>query len=178
MGMPLNIIFTGPFSMRIITAIGTYITEKVEAHLVTKTKLYKIFIELAMNVSKYSYEQYVNCDASANGMGELKVFEDEGYFYCQTRNKILEEQGDILIKNCETINSSSHTDLRLMRSCLRKEAPIRDTGAHIGLITIKLFSENQIEYEVTKDINKDVYFTIKARIDKYREDYKLTSVLN
>ena len=131
-----------------------------------------------MNVLKYSFEQYINSDSSSNGMGELKVFEDEGYFYCQTRNKILADQGDILIKNCETINSSSHTDLRLMRSCLRKEAPIRDTGAHIGLITIKLFSENQIEFEIKKDTNNDVYFTIKARVDKYREDYKLTSVLN
>jgi len=170
MGIPFNIIYSGPCNMRIVTAIGTYLTEKAYVHLVTKTKLYKIFIELAMNVSNYSFERYQNSDSSTNGIGEIKIFEDNEYMYCQTRNKILADQGSILIRNCETINSSSHTDLRLMRSCLRKEAPIRDTGAHIGLITVKLYTENQIEFEVIEDINKDFYFTIKAKIDKIKDD--------
>jgi hypothetical protein len=158
--------YYGPCSMQVVSSLGKFITDNISSKPTARTKLYKVLIELTFNVLKYSSEVFITPDNCNVGVGLLNISDDENYYYCQTKNKILTEQITKLKENCEMVNALDHLDLRHKKEQLRKSASLLDTGAHIGLISIKLFSENQIDYDFLTDNNNDTFFVITTRIDK------------
>ncbi|RPH32689.1 MAG: hypothetical protein EHM93_08190 [Bacteroidales bacterium] len=130
-------------------------------------KLYRVFIELCQNVARYSAERHVLLDSSIIGVGTIHIQNNDLYFKCTTVNRILSEHQNVLIKNCREINSSTKEDLKKRKEKFRKESTILDTGAHIGLIAVCLYSENQFEFDVTDNPeNSATYFSITATINK------------
>lgn len=155
--------FEGPFNIEIISTLAKFLSEGPVASVHVRKKLCKVFIELVQNVAKYSFNRIQMHNGFWVGTGKVFVLNDPDTFKCGTINKIQVEHAPILVKNCTEINHSDRQTLRERKNNLRRLASIKDTGAHIGLIMISLYSENQLDFEIIED-NNDLYFKLIATL--------------
>jgi hypothetical protein len=156
--------YDGPFTIQVIS-IFAKLLENVLASENVKRKLYRIFIELAQNLALYSSNRVQLAEGSEIGKGEVLITENTCNFKCTTINSVLKDQASFLMKNCSEINSTSTDLLRAKKKNLYKSANVEDTGAHIGLIMISIYSENPIGFEIIENKGK-LYFKISATINK------------
>lgn len=157
--------YSGPFSMRIISGIGKFLMDNLEAPEIVKIRAYKVFIELTQNVALYSSKRLKHANNTSIGEGFLSITEDDGNIKLVTKNNILPEHKSILINNCNSINQSTENQLKEKKHLLRREASFSESGAHIGLITISLISHNPIHFEFEIN-NKTESFIISSLINK------------
>jgi hypothetical protein len=162
----LYLSFFGPFCLPVISSMVQHLNANLIADIQSKSKLYKIMIELAQNVALYSVDRAEMPGNGQVGVGTLKIKNDGDYITCTTINKIDVGHASILLENCSLINNSDELQLRKKKADLRKMSTIQDTGAHIGLIVISLTSGLPLEYDVyQKDTNH--FFSITASISKH-----------
>jgi len=121
---------------------------------------------LAQNVSLYSLERIDLINGSSIGKGQVTILENKNEFKCITINRIQKEHVPVLIGNCTEINATPIEVLRVKKRDLFRVAKFQDTGAHIGLIMIYIFSANPIEFEIIENKNGELYFKIAATISK------------
>ena len=153
--------------MRIISTLAKYITRDVLAPGVSKMRFYRVFIELTQNVALYSDERHLLPDVTSIGSGYIFIQSNKTFFKCTTINRIRAEHQQILIDNCSKINDSSEDELKIRKERLRKESLFRETGAHIGLITVCLRSCNPLDSEIIHDNETgSKYFSITTTINK------------
>ena len=76
----VQISYTGVFDSQILSVIAKNIEFSLSENPVVNKKMFKIFIELAQNISFYSLEQTVNCDGGSSGYGTLTIQEFNDYF--------------------------------------------------------------------------------------------------
>jgi hypothetical protein len=157
--------YYGPFSMRVISNIGKYLLESENAIELAKMRLYRVLIELSQNVALYSYNRLHIPNQSTLGVGSVKITSNKDYYKCQTLNKILPEHQEILMKNCTEINNSNEFELKKRKVILRNESSLRDNSAHIGLITMSLYSGNPLEFDVLNE-SQSHFFSINVTINK------------
>lgn len=166
-GLQNNIIcYHGTINIELISFTSNFMKQQINSNSQIVSKIYKVFIELAQNVSYYSAEQFDSSRPFGSGRGWFKVDEDTEYYIISTGNKILKEHGHILVKNSEEINSLSEDDLRELKRKTRGQSAIKDIGAHIGLIQTGLITSNKIEINVENIDNTFSFFTISARVNK------------
>jgi hypothetical protein len=162
-----TITYEGPFGIKIISALAQFSNENIDAPEQARKKFYRIFIELAQNIALYSYNRAILSDGSTIGQGKAFITEGEHDIKCGTLNEILKDHGAILDANCAEINKSSIFALRTKKKKLHRQAEFKDTGAHIGLIMISIYSGNPLEYEIITDVKTNkMYFKIIATINK------------
>jgi hypothetical protein len=159
--------YEGPFSIQIISTLAKFSMESILASEQAREKLYRVFIELAQNVALYSFHRVKTSTGSFIGKGKVCITDEEHKLRCTTINEIQKEHGSVLNTNCTEINNTTLNNLRAKKRSLRKKAEFEDTGAHIGLIMICIYSENPLSYEIINDTNSDkMYFKISATINK------------
>ncbi|MGC8824816.1 MAG: SiaB family protein kinase [Bacteroidales bacterium] len=163
--LPKKTVFSyeGPFNMRIISSLGKYLAEYLDASFETRMSLYRVFIEISQNVALYSEDRVKQELDNTVGVGKVTIETDGQSFYCKTTNRIRPEHANILISYCQQINDASTNDLIKLKEKLRRESSIKDNGAHIGLISIRLFSKNLLDVSITNE-NDNTYFTISSVI--------------
>jgi hypothetical protein len=163
------ICYHGPINIDLISILSNYLKQFISTEAVTMGRIYKVFIELAQNVSYYSAEQHDEKRSFGAGIGWFRIDEDEEYFAIQTGNRIYKEHGAILIKNSKEINSLNEKDLRELKRKTRSKAGKLDIGAHIGLIQTGLITGNLLETNVEPINEKHSYFTITAKVNKHNK---------
>ena len=161
------ICYHGTINIELISFISNYMKQLFDSNSQIVSKIYKVFIELAQNVSYYSAEQFDNSRPFGSGKGWFKVDEEDDFYIISTGNKILKEHGHILLKNSAEINSLSEDDLRELKRKTRSQSAIKDIGAHIGLIHTGLITSNKIEVTIENIDNTFSFFTISAKVNKY-----------
>lgn len=157
--------YEGPFIIQIIFTFAKYLLEHTVATASVSKKLFRVFIELAQNVSFYSLDREAFVNGTFIGKGKVFIMEYETVFKCITINKIHKEHGPVLMKHCMEINASSMEILRAKKKELYKLAKFQDTSAHIGLIMLYIYSTNPVEFELF-DEGEHTYFQIAALINK------------
>jgi hypothetical protein len=158
--------YEGPFCIQVVSAFAKFLLENTFATELANKKLHRVFIELAQNVSLYSFDREQLINGSAIGKGNVYITEYTHELKCVTINKIRDEHAPILAKNCTEINAASLHILKARKRQLRKLSSIQDTGAHIGLIMICIYSGNPLEFDIFKTKEGDTYFKIAATINK------------
>jgi hypothetical protein len=158
--------YDGPFIIQIIATFAKFLLENTASTAQVSKKLYRVFIELAQNVSLYSLERIDLINGSSIGKGQVTILENKNEFKCITINRIQKEHVPVLIRNCTEINATPMEVLRVKKRDLFRVAKFQDTGAHIGLIMIYIFSANPIEFEIIENKNGELYFKIAATISK------------
>lgn len=162
-----NIIsYHGPIDIDLVSFASNYAKKHIVADAITIGKIYKVFIELAQNVSYYSAKQYDNFRSFGTGVGWFRIDEIEDYFEISTGNLIHKDHGPILKKNCKEINSLCEEDLRELKRITRSQAGKRDIGAHIGLIQMGLITGNPLVMNIESHDNDHSLFTITAKVNK------------
>lgn len=164
--------YKGPFDKYIIAKLGGKI--KMLEDLKTKEgkKIFKIFIELAQNVSFYSAENSKLGEDKNTGVGSLLIGENPDHYIFATGNSVSEKDKTILEEKCKIINSLNREDLRKFKREQRTLLPGTKGGAHIGLVMVALITGRELEVEFVKINEKYYYFTITVSIEKVSDEAK------
>ena len=162
-----NIIcYHGPIDIDLVSFASNYAKKHILANGLIIGKIYKVFIELAQNVSYYSAKQYNNLRTFGSGIGWFRIDERKNWFEISTGNYIFKEHGPILEQNCKEINSLGEEELRELKRITRSQAGKRDIGAHIGLIQMGLLTGNHLELTIEPEDEKYSFFKITAKVNK------------
>lgn len=163
----IKLLYKGPIDERILSSIGDYITTMESfAGAVSVKKLFKIFFELAQNISYYSAEKIKLSDRKEIGSGSLIIKEEEDAFILTTGNPVNNESIIPIIEKSEYINSLDRESLRRYKREERRRPQGIKGSAHIGLITVALASANPLDVEVNPIDEESSYFSIVVKIDK------------
>ncbi len=161
----IQVSYRGPFDKTILSVMGKYIEVILVSNPKVSKKVFKIFIELAQNISYYSAE--VNALAGRDsGVGTLVIAEFEDYFLFMAGNKVKNESIIEIIDKCEVINSLDRDSLRKYKREQRSLPQGPRGGAHIGLIQVALTSANPLDFEVNPVDREHSFFSITVKIDK------------
>jgi len=164
----LTISYYGPFDGKVLSTFAKTMEERLQNENGTVAKkIFKIFIELAQNISLYSTERVVSKEEenfTGYGLFILKEFND--YFWLLTGNKATNNDAFLAAEKCKTINSFSREQLREYKRMLRKRPVNEKGGGNIGLIQVALLSNNKLQYQITKLDENNAFLTIGVEVPK------------
>jgi len=157
----------GPFDKYVISRLGGKINILTNDNPKIGKKLFKIFIELAQNVSFYSEEKRTEIDAKRDiGVGSLVIGETVDSYIFATGNAINNELVPVLAQKCEIINTLDRNSLRKYKREQRNLIPGSNDGAHIGLIMVALITMRDLDVEFIPIDEYNSYFTVTVRVLK------------
>jgi hypothetical protein len=164
-----NILMTykGPVDKLALSSMNEFIKSILSHYDKASKKIFKIFVEIAQNISYYSEEKsnFGNSE-EATGAGTIALFEFENYFNLFAGNLIKQNEKEFLREKCELINSLNVEGLRKLK---REHLELPDSergGANIGLINAALISENPVGFKFEKVNENSSFFELKIKIDK------------
>ncbi len=160
--------YIGPFDRTILISLGLNLKNTLWENTTQAKKFFKIFVELAHNISLYSIERELD-----SGIGTFILTEDKEYFQLISANMVNVKQKEHLASKLELINSLNRAKLReLKRKLLSSPSKNGDTG-NIGLIQTALISRHPLAWKFipTSFNGQQAYFYILGiRLNK--EHYK------
>ncbi len=162
--IPLS--YKGPIDEKILQTIGYYIESILSQHPKAGKKIFKIFIELAQNISYYSAEKSIFRGEKEIGSGMVLIGELEDSFTFVTGNLVKNDDIYAIIDKSEIINSLDREELREYKREQRKLPHGPKGGAHIGLIQVALTSSNPLDIEITPVDDEHSFFSIAVKIEK------------
>jgi hypothetical protein len=154
----IQLSYTGPFDSKVLSVLGDYISEIVGKDSVAGQKFYRIFIEMAQNISFYSYEKSLTNQKI--GVGTMIIREMHDKLFLHAGNMINNEDAEKIIEKCEVINSLDRTALREFKRKQRNLPPGERGTANVGLIQVALTSENPLKFETTRVDENQSFFSI------------------
>ena len=158
--------YKGPFDKNAMNLIGNYIRGIISMNPLASKKVFKVFIELAQNISQYSAEKNIIGDFIGAGVGSLVIVEFENYLQLVTGNLIKNENINPVIDKCELINTLDKEGLRKLKREHLMQNDAERTGADIGLIQLAITSDNPLDIEISPIDKKCSFFTIRVKINK------------
>ncbi len=162
----IRISYKGPVDGKIITYLGDYIGVVNTLSEKATKKLFKIFFELAENISKYSSEKIKLKNGKEVGAGTIILKETVKNFILVTGNPIKNEHLIPVLENSKNINELDHSELREYKRSVRRENKDENHSPNIGLITVALTSGNPLDLEINPIDEKTSYFSISVKVDK------------
>ena len=158
--------YTGPFDGQVLSMFGKNIEQTISDNRRLNKTIFKVFIELAQNVSYYSHEKETTKKGERSGVGTFIIQDFNDYFYFLLGNTINEKHKEILRDKCTKINSFEREDLRAYKRELRKLPPGERGTGNIGLVQAALLSRNPLDFSIL-DIDKEKsFYIIAVKIDK------------
>ncbi len=158
--------YKGPIDDQILQAFGIYIEGLLKDSPKAGRKVFKIFIELAQNISYYSAETSILPNNKEIGTGMVLIIDSSDYYTFMTGNLVKTDDIVSIIEKSEIINSLNREELREYKREQRKLPPGQKGGAHIGLITVALTSAHPLDIEVNPVDDDHSFFSIAVKIDK------------
>ncbi len=159
------IAYQGAFDNIILTILAQNIEDKLTDER-TRRKLFKIFLELAQNVSFYSAERKQTRIDPDLGMGIFIIKEYPNFFTIATGNLTKKTTALIIQQHIEKINSFDRGGLRKYKRERRSLPHGAKGGANIGLIQVALTSENDIEFKSVEIDSNNTFIAIATKINK------------
>lgn len=156
--------YKGPFDKHILAILGNYIEVILGRNPKAGKKIFKIFIELAQNISFYSAEN--DKLGTMAGIGTVVIGEFEGHYTFVSGNLVRNEDVIPIMEKCDIINSLDREGLRKYKRELRGTPQGEHGSAHIGLIQVALTAESPLDIEVTPVDNQVSFFTVSVKIEK------------
>lgn len=160
--------YQGIFSIDVLTFLGKQIKLLLAKSPSIAIKVYKIFIELAQNISYYSAEIKTDLHGDGNGFGSICLQDHGKNFKLVAENLVYHSDGVKLTELCSEARDLPLEELRLLKRIKRREIIEFDDGTHIGLIHVGLLAENKIDFEIEPIDENYSYFTLTVDIDKDR----------
>lgn len=160
----IQLSYKGPFDSKVLSVLGQYILTIARDKSDASQKLFKIFIELAQNISFYSGLKS-KLD-NKTGMGILLIREIDDKYFLHTGNVIKKEDGEAIIEKCEIINTLDRQGLRDFKRKQRNMPRGQKGTANVGLIQVALTSENPLHFKMTPIDNDFSFFSIMVQINK------------
>ncbi|NPA68560.1 MAG: hypothetical protein GXO50_08130 [Chlorobi bacterium] len=158
--------FTGPFDTEVLSIFGKNIENSISDNKRLNKVVFKVFIELAQNVSYYSLEKEMTKKGEKAGVGTFIIQDFEDHFYFILGNPIDEKHKAILQDKCSRINSYDREGLRAYKRELRKLPPGERGTGNIGLVQASLVSRNPLDYTFIEINEKEAFYIVAVKINK------------
>jgi hypothetical protein len=158
--------YTGPFDGQVLSVIAKNIEFSLSENPRVNKKMFKIFIELAQNISFYSREMHRSADGSEAGIGTLTIQEFDDHFTFATGNMADREKIKPVLAKCDAINALDREALRDFKRGQRKQSPSEKGGGNIGLIQVALTAENPLEYKIIPVDDQTAFYIVAVKINK------------
>lgn len=158
--------YTGPFDGQVLTTIGNNIQYAIRNYPQLTNKIFKIFIELAQNISYYSAESVGKEEGQQSGIGILLIKEFSDYFMFATGNLADNDGIKGVVEKIEVINSLDRNGLREFKRQKRSLPQGMHGAGNIGLIQVALSSGNPLSYKVSPIDDDTSFYTVAVKIDK------------
>jgi hypothetical protein len=156
--------YKGPWDEHILVSIGNYIRSIDKNNPKIGLKIFKIFMELAQNMSLYSAE-FSKLDTEKRvGIGSMLIREEDGCYYFYSGNLVKNKDIIPIIDKCDVINSLDRDELREFKRKQRNMPRGEFGGANIGLIQIALTSNHPLDIKVTPITEEDSFFSVCVTI--------------
>ena len=156
--------YIGPFDRNVLISLGLNIRENLKDNATQAKKFFKIFIELAHNISLYSLEK-----DRGNGCGTIIINEFLEYFTLTGGNIITQVQKEHLQTRINYINSLNREQLREFKRKLLSQTTSDSNSGNIGLVQIALISRHPLEVKfvpLNSQHKTNYFYIISVRIDK------------
>ncbi len=162
--------YTGPFDGQVLSVLAKNIEYSLSDRPTVNKKVFKIFLELAQNISYYSAEQERNRRGEEAGVGILTIQEFDDHFIFSTGNLVTNSQAEKISGKCEKINSLGREELREYKRVMRKLPAGAKGGGNIGLIQVVLTAGTPIEYALNRLDDDKFFYIVAIKILKYDEN--------
>lgn len=158
--------YVGPFDGDILSLLANNIKGSLWENQNQGKRFFKIFIELAQNISLYSAEKSPTRKNTNFGEGTLIINEYDDHFLFSAGNIVHKNTSSELLKKCELINSLDRNGLRKLKIELR-ERPHELGGGNIGLVQVALMSKHKLNIKLVPiEETENFFYIIGVRIDK------------
>ncbi len=148
--------YVGPFDKYILISMAQSLKNKVTNSITQSKKFFKIFIELASNISYYSYEK-----ENGQGSGIIMINEYDNYFTINAGNIINSKSKEHIQNKCELINQLNHDELRRLRRYLLHLPAYNENSGNVGLVQVALIAKSKLNYFfIPLDNENSKYFYI------------------
>jgi len=166
-GHNVHISYTGVFDGQILSVIAKNIEYSLSQDPIVNKKMFKVFLELAQNISYYSDEKLAVNKHEESGVGTITIQEFKNHFVFATGNIISKVDTEKIERKCKKINSLTREDLRKFKREQRKLPAGAKGGGNIGLIQVALTSENPIDYKLIPLEDGKHFYIIATKVDKF-----------
>ncbi len=157
--------YVGLFDGEILSVLAENIKFSLKLTQSQGRKFFKIFIELAQNISLHSAVRTINKKNKSFGEGSLIIHEFEKYFIISTGNIIENKDVKELSEKCKLINTLDRDGLRQLKIKLRGQK--NDLGGgNIGLVHVALIAKQKIEFKFTEIEDNKSFYVVRVRIYK------------
>ncbi len=158
--------FTGPFDTEVLSIFGKNIENSISRNRKLNKTIFKVFIELAQNVSYYSLEKEITKKGENAGVGTFIIQDFNDHYYFILGNPIDEKHEAILRDKCSKINSLDRDGLRAYKRELRKLPPGERGTGNIGLVQATLVSRNPLDYSFIEINEQEAFYIVAVKINK------------
>ena len=159
--------YKGPWNDHVVFSMGNYIKVIVKDNASVSKKIFKIFMELAQNVSFYSAEYNKLDEKKKIGIGSLVILEENNNYNFYSGNVVNNVDIIPIIDKCDVINALDREQLRQFKRKQRQLPRSEFGGANIGLIQIALTADNPIDIKLTPITEDKSFFSIGVTVKSY-----------
>ncbi len=165
----VSVSYTGPFDGQVLSVLAKNIEYSLSDSPSVNKKMFKIFLELAQNISYYSAEQEENRRGEEAGVGTLTIQEFDSHFVFCTGNMVTDTQAEKISGKCEKIKNLDREELREYKRLMRKLPAGAKGGGNIGLIQVALTAGSPVDYKIVPLENEKLFYIVAVRINKHEE---------
>lgn len=158
--------YNGPFDAQVLSVIAENIEYSLSSNPRVSRKIFKIFIELAQNISFYSLERQLTESGAMFGAGVLILREFKDHYSFSTGNMIVNTSVLPLIQKCEAINILDREKLRQYKRKLRNMPSGVPGGGNIGLVQVALTADYPLEYHMISIDKQKSFYILNIRVNK------------
>jgi len=164
--------YSGLFNQHSMVNLLSIIEKQMKGTVILKIKTYNIMVELLQNLVKHS--AYYTINEIGGHYGIFFITEKANTFILTTGNFIKTENVPKLKERLEKVEDSNKKQLNDWYNELLLKPFSNDdkTGSGLGLIDLKLRSQNKLEYNFYKVDDEYFFFSIKASVNKFQKKQK------
>ncbi len=157
------IAYRGTFEKSVLGVLAQNIESTIDSSSVLRRKFFKLFLELAQNISDHSVEFVKTSSGENSGSGMLIIKNAGDHYLFITGNLVENKDVEAFLALITHINSLKREDLREYK---REQIELVEEGKNncLGLIQIALVSRHGLGIKTIETENNQTFVIISASI--------------
>jgi len=158
------LVSSGPFNQESLVVLLNSLEGQMTGTISHKKKVFYVVVEMLQNIVKHGF----NVDNNQSGMpGIFIIGENKDYYTITTGNFIETYKFEILKEKLENVNNLSKEKLdEYFNKCLFDFEIDSSKKAGLGIIDLRIKSENPINYNFIKSSDDSYFFSLQTKINK------------
>jgi hypothetical protein len=158
--------YSGIFNQENLVNLLGIIEKQMMGTLITKNKTFNVMVEMLQNLVKHADHFKINQVMGNHGI--FFITENDEEFILTTGNYVKNEKSNDLANHLFHVNSLDTKGLNAFynRNLLNTEKETKRIGAGLGIIDMRLKSQEKLDYKFEKVDDQYSFFTLRIHIKK------------